>query len=45
MRSARQSTGSLQLLVTDKPKSFESVASRFLGGAVPGVEQVDLKPE
>jgi len=45
MRSARQSTGSLQLLVTDKPKSFESVASRFLGGAVPGVEQVDLKAE
>ena len=44
MRTTRSEPGTLQLLVTDKPKSFESVASRFLGGVVPGVEQVDLKP-
>ncbi len=40
----RTEPGTLQLLVTDKPKSFESVASRFLGSSVPAVEQVDLKP-
>ena len=36
--------GSLQVLVTDMPKSFEEVATRFLGDAVGQVEQVDLKP-
>ncbi len=35
--------GELTLLVTDMPKSFESVATRFLGEQVPGVEQVDLR--
>jgi glutamate racemase len=34
--------GGLELLVTDVPKTFESVASRFLGGEIPGVQQVDL---
>jgi glutamate racemase len=34
--------GQLELLVTDMPKSFEAVASRFLGEPVTGVEQVDL---
>ncbi len=36
--------GSLRVLVTDMPKSFEAVASRFLGDAVKDVEQVDLRP-
>lgn len=45
MRARRDAPGALTLLVTDKPRSFESVAARFLGGAVPPVEQVDLKPE
>lgn len=45
MRATRVEAGGLQLLVTDKPRSFEAVASRFLGAEVPGVEQVDLKPE
>ena len=35
-------TGSTKLLVTDLPKSFDATASRFLGGDVPGAEQVDL---
>jgi glutamate racemase len=34
--------GSLELLVTDVPKSFASVASRFLGEPVGRVEQIDL---
>jgi glutamate racemase len=34
--------GQLELLVTDMPKTFEAVASRFLGEALPAVEQVDL---
>jgi glutamate racemase len=34
--------GGLDLLVTDLPKSFSAVASRFLGEAVPGVRQIDL---
>ncbi|MBM4373985.1 MAG: glutamate racemase [Deltaproteobacteria bacterium] len=45
MRSRRDEAGRLELLVTDKPRSFEAVASRFLGGAVGGVDLVDLKPE
>ncbi|MSP26272.1 MAG: glutamate racemase [Myxococcales bacterium] len=35
--------GTLEVFVTDMPKSFESVASRFLGEAVPTVEQLDLR--
>ncbi len=34
--------GSLELLVTDVPKSFAAVASRFLGEPVGDVEQIDL---
>lgn len=34
--------GSLKLLVTDVPKSFREVASRFLGEEAPSVEQIDL---
>jgi glutamate racemase len=34
--------GGIELLVTDLPKSFEAVAGRFLGHALPEVHQVDL---
>ena len=34
--------GGIDLLVTDVPKTFEAVASRFLGMTLPGVEQIDL---
>jgi glutamate racemase len=34
--------GSLELLVTDLPKSFASVAERFLGEAAGDVHQIDL---
>jgi glutamate racemase len=34
--------GGIDLLVTDLPKTFETVAGRFLGLALPHVEQVDL---
>lgn len=34
----------LELLVTDRPQTFAAVAGRFLGGAVPDVELVDLAP-
>lgn len=34
--------GSLSLMVTDLPKSFATVAARFLGEAVEQVEQIDL---
>jgi glutamate racemase len=34
--------GSVQLLVTDIPRTFAEVAARFLGDAVGDVEQVDL---
>ena len=34
--------GKTSLFVTDIPKSFADVAGRFLGGAVPHVEQIDL---
>jgi glutamate racemase len=34
--------GEVQFLVTDLPRSFREVASRFLGGEVVEVEQVDL---
>jgi glutamate racemase len=36
------SLGHLELLVTDLPKSFSSVAARFLGGDVGHVAQIDL---
>jgi glutamate racemase len=34
--------GTLELLVTDLPKSFADVARRFLGESVPQVTQIDL---
>jgi glutamate racemase len=34
----------LELLVTDRPQTFASVAGRFLGGEVPAIELVDLAP-
>jgi glutamate racemase len=34
--------GSVRLLVTDIPKSFDETASRFLGSEASGAEQVDL---
>lgn len=42
LRSPSSGRGTLELLVTDLPKSFASVASRFLGEAVGDVEQIDL---
>jgi len=38
----KHGTGSVRLLVTDVPRTFQEVAGRFLGGAVGEVEQVDL---
>jgi glutamate racemase len=43
LRKGQEALGRLQVLVTDMPKSFEVVATRFLGDAVGAVEQVDLK--
>ena len=40
--AVRDRPGTLDLLVTDLPKSFASVAERFLGEPVPHVEQIDL---
>ncbi len=42
MHRVRDVRGGIELLVTDAPKSFEEVASRFLGAAVPHVELIDL---
>jgi glutamate racemase len=42
LEAGRRGGACLDLFVTDLPKSFESVASRFLGGNVERVEQVDL---
>lgn len=42
LASARAQRGSLELLVTDVPKSFREVASRFLSEPVDIVEQIDL---
>ena len=36
------SLGSVELLVTDIPRTFAEVAARFLGDAVGEVEQIDL---
>ena len=38
----REDHGSIELLVTDLPKSFAEVAGRFLGRELPHVEQIDL---
>ena len=42
LAAARAERGKLDLLVTDVPKSFREVASRFLGEAVEEVQQIDL---
>jgi glutamate racemase len=40
--AVRPRRGTLELLVTDLPKSFADVAARFLGEPVERVEQIDL---
>ncbi len=42
LRDPARGPGGTTLLVTDLPKSFDATASRFLGGDVPGAEQIDL---
>ncbi len=42
LRDPALGAGSVKLLVTDLPKSFDATASRFLGHDVDGAEQVDL---
>lgn len=42
LTTTRDQRGKLDLLVTDVPKSFRDVASRFLGEAVEEVHQIDL---
>ncbi len=42
LSATRAERGKLDLLVTDVPKSFREVASRFLGEAVDEVHQIDL---
>ncbi len=42
LRDAARGEGSVKLLVTDLPKSFDATASRFLGSNPEGAEQVDL---
>ena len=40
MRAA--GTGSLEVLVTDLPQHFETIAQRFLGGTIDSVDAIDL---
>lgn len=42
LRDPTLGAGRAQLLVTDLPKSFDEVASRFLGSEVHAAEQIDL---
>ncbi len=42
LQNPRGTPGSLSILVTDMPSSFEQVAGRFLGEALGSVAQVDL---
>jgi glutamate racemase len=42
LRRARGAGGSLEITVTDRPRSFTAVAERFLGHSVGEVEVVDL---
>jgi len=42
LQGARTTKARVDLLVTDMPKAFADVASRFLGGAAESVEQIDL---
>lgn len=42
LRAPERGPGSIRLLVTDVPKSFDETARRFLGAEVDGAEQIDL---
>jgi glutamate racemase len=42
LRDPALGPGTTRLLVTDVPKSFDEMASRFLGAAVEGAEAIDL---
>jgi hypothetical protein len=42
LRDPSLGEGTVKLLVTDLPKSFDETAARFLGSEVGGAEQVDL---
>jgi len=44
LENPSQAPGSVELLVTDLPKSFAEQAARFLGGDYTSVAQVDLVP-
>jgi glutamate racemase len=41
-REPSDSPGTIRLLVTDLPRSFDQTAARFLGSEVEGAEQIDL---
>jgi glutamate racemase len=45
LANPQKKPGALNVLVTDMPKSFAEVASRFLGDAINEVRQVDLLPD
>jgi glutamate racemase len=42
LTSTRTRPGELEFLVTDRPRSFEAVAQRFLGDAAPAATVIDL---
>ena len=42
--SGRSERPPLEILVTDRPASFQAVATRFLGADAPAVTQIDLGP-
>ena len=42
LASTRTRPGSLEFLVTDRPRSFEAVAQRFLGNEAPSATVIDL---
>ncbi len=42
LRDPSAGAGTVQMLVTDLPKTFDETASRFLGSTASGAEQIDL---
>ncbi|GAC1547629.1 MAG: hypothetical protein NVS3B10_11390 [Polyangiales bacterium] len=42
LRAPAGSTGGIELLVTDRPRSFQEVTARFLGGPPREVQVIDL---
>ncbi len=42
LAEAGEGRGTIEVLVTDMPRSFADAASRFLGGPLPRVTQIDL---